>query len=282
MSTPSPAEPLAPSRASPTAARPLRRLSPEDSRALAQAGIQDEAPSAAAALAGRLSCARASRNSGRGAVRAAPRRVYGRGQWKHERNGKTRNRCPCHRRGHVRLGGAERRPRAPRRQEMEVCVSGLFAAGEAVGGVNGANRLSGNALPEALVFGQRSGCFAAAAARKRPASPRARLPSPKRRSAARDAALGGHWTRLQEVEQGRRAANRSVPPPATRKGLADAQTSEQKTNIRSPRHRNPGRAGPWPERGRAVAGGGGRTTAAVIPWALLPVAVALPLVCHPR
>ena len=118
-------------------------------------------------------------------------------------------------------------------------MSGLFAAGKAVGGVNGANRLSGNALPEALVFGERAGCFAATA-RKRPTSPRARLPAPKRRSAARDAALGGLWTRLQEVEQGRRAANRSVPPPATRKGLADAQTSEQKTNIRSPRHRKPG------------------------------------------
>ena len=186
-----------------------------------------------------LARSRKRRNSGRGAVRAAPRRVYGRGQWKHGRNGKTRNRCPCHRRGHVRLGGAERRPRAPRRQEMEVCVSG-FAADEAVGGVNGANRLSGNALPEALVFGQRSGCFAAAAARKRPASPRARLPTPKRRSAARDAALGGLWTRMQEVEQGRHDANLSVRPPATRKGLAGAQTSEQKTNIRAPRHRKPG------------------------------------------
>ena len=124
---------------------------------------------------------------------------------------------------------------------MKVCVSGLFAAGEAVGGVNGANRLSRNALPEALVFGQRSGCFAAAAAaRKRPASPRARLPAPKRRSAARDAALGGLWTRMREVEQGRHDANLSVRPPATRKGLADAQTSEQKTNIRAPRHRKPG------------------------------------------
>ena len=33
------------------------------------------------------------------------------------------------------------------------CVPGLYAAGEIVGGANGANRLSGNALPEALVFG---------------------------------------------------------------------------------------------------------------------------------
>lgn len=46
--------------------------------------------------------------------------------------------------------------------EMQTNVPGLYAAGEAVGGANGANRLSGNALPEALVFGERAGRFAAA------------------------------------------------------------------------------------------------------------------------
>ena len=40
-------------------------------------------------------------------------------------------------------------------------VPGLFAAGEAVGGANGANRLSGNAITEALVFGHRAGRNAA-------------------------------------------------------------------------------------------------------------------------
>jgi succinate dehydrogenase/fumarate reductase flavoprotein subunit len=44
---------------------------------------------------------------------------------------------------------------------MATCVAGLFAAGEAVGGANGANRLSGNAIPEAFVFGERAGRFAA-------------------------------------------------------------------------------------------------------------------------
>jgi succinate dehydrogenase/fumarate reductase flavoprotein subunit len=47
---------------------------------------------------------------------------------------------------------------------METRVAGLFAAGEAVGGANGANRLSGNAITEALVFGERAGFFAAKAA----------------------------------------------------------------------------------------------------------------------
>jgi succinate dehydrogenase/fumarate reductase flavoprotein subunit len=47
---------------------------------------------------------------------------------------------------------------------METRVACLFAAGEAVGGANGANRLSGNAIPEAVVFGERAGCAAAKAA----------------------------------------------------------------------------------------------------------------------
>jgi succinate dehydrogenase/fumarate reductase flavoprotein subunit len=45
--------------------------------------------------------------------------------------------------------------------ELKTCVDGLFAAGEAIGGANGANRLSGNAITEALVFGRRAGLAAA-------------------------------------------------------------------------------------------------------------------------
>ncbi|HEY2136821.1 MAG TPA: FAD-binding protein [Xanthobacteraceae bacterium] len=44
---------------------------------------------------------------------------------------------------------------------METEVPGLLVAGEAVGGANGANRLSGNAITEALVFGRRAGKSAA-------------------------------------------------------------------------------------------------------------------------
>jgi succinate dehydrogenase/fumarate reductase flavoprotein subunit len=44
---------------------------------------------------------------------------------------------------------------------MQTDVPGLYAAGEAVGGANGANRLSGNAITEALVFGRRAGRSAA-------------------------------------------------------------------------------------------------------------------------
>jgi succinate dehydrogenase / fumarate reductase, flavoprotein subunit len=48
--------------------------------------------------------------------------------------------------------------------QMQTRVPGLFAAGEVVGGANGANRLSGNAITEALVFGRRAGRTAAARA----------------------------------------------------------------------------------------------------------------------
>jgi succinate dehydrogenase / fumarate reductase flavoprotein subunit len=45
-------------------------------------------------------------------------------------------------------------------------VSGLFAAGEAAGGLHGANRLGGNSLSDLLVFGRRAGSAAAEHAKK--------------------------------------------------------------------------------------------------------------------
>ncbi len=52
---------------------------------------------------------------------------------------------------HYHMGGIRVNSR------MESRVEGLYAAGEAVGGANGANRLSGNAISEAVVFGHRAG-----------------------------------------------------------------------------------------------------------------------------
>jgi succinate dehydrogenase/fumarate reductase flavoprotein subunit len=60
---------------------------------------------------------------------------------------------------HYHMGGVRVAP------SMETCVANLFAAGEAVGGANGANRLSGNAIPEAFVFGRIAGLAAADRAR---------------------------------------------------------------------------------------------------------------------
>jgi len=54
--------------------------------------------------------------------------------------------------------------------ELETGVSGLYACGEAVGGANGANRLSGNAITEAFVFGARAGRNAARRASQRASS----------------------------------------------------------------------------------------------------------------
>ena len=56
---------------------------------------------------------------------------------------------------HYQMGGIEVNA------NMESSVPGLYAAGELAGGANGANRLSGNALPEAVVFGERAGEAAA-------------------------------------------------------------------------------------------------------------------------
>jgi len=61
---------------------------------------------------------------------------------------------------HYHMGGVRADVR------MQTGVPGLLAAGEAVGGANGANRLSGNAISEALVFGRRAGRSAAEIARK--------------------------------------------------------------------------------------------------------------------
>jgi succinate dehydrogenase/fumarate reductase flavoprotein subunit len=55
--------------------------------------------------------------------------------------------------------------------QMNTEVPGLIVAGEAVGGANGANRLSGNAITEALVFGRQAGRTAAKRANEARALP---------------------------------------------------------------------------------------------------------------
>jgi succinate dehydrogenase / fumarate reductase flavoprotein subunit len=56
---------------------------------------------------------------------------------------------------------------------MATRVPGLYAAGEAVGGASGANRLSGNAITEALAFGRAAGRSAAARVASLAAGPHA-------------------------------------------------------------------------------------------------------------
>jgi succinate dehydrogenase/fumarate reductase flavoprotein subunit len=66
---------------------------------------------------------------------------------------------------HYHMGGVLADPR------METEVPRLLAAGEAVGGANGANRLSGNAVSEALVLGRQAGRSAANRAALIPVQP---------------------------------------------------------------------------------------------------------------
>jgi fumarate reductase (CoM/CoB) subunit A len=56
---------------------------------------------------------------------------------------------------HFFMGGVRINPRC------ETNIDGLYAAGETAGGVQGANRMGGNALTEIIVFGARAGRFAA-------------------------------------------------------------------------------------------------------------------------
>ena len=98
--------------------------------------------------------------------------------------------------------------------DMRTCVPHLFAAGEAVGGANGANRLSGNAITEALVFGRRAGRRAAALAAKTPKP----TPRPARSATANRPPMNpaAEIVRLQSV------MNEHAGPLRTRSGLESA------------------------------------------------------------
>lgn len=80
-------------------------------------------------------------------------------------------------------------------ETLQTRVPGLYACGEAVGGANGANRLSGNAITEALVFGARAG-----------------------RNAAQRAAGASHYWSEEAADPAldllRSAARRDAPNPA--------------------------------------------------------------------
>jgi succinate dehydrogenase/fumarate reductase flavoprotein subunit len=102
-------------------------------------------------------------------------------------------------------------------------VPGLYAAGEAAGGAGGANRLSGNAIPEALVFGERAGHFAARHAAGRGHAWRGR---DAREAAERIRALSaGHKGEIPAIallEEMRALMERAVGPFRDAAGLAAA------------------------------------------------------------
>ena len=115
-------------------------------------------------------------------------------------------------------------------------VPGLYAAGECVGGLHGANRLGGNSLAETLVFGRRAGEAAAAfalesevlhpsrraiddGARRAGRADAARAPSsPVRSSAAARpdvGALRGRPRRGRPAARACASSRRSARPPPT-------------------------------------------------------------------
>ena len=98
--------------------------------------------------------------------------------------------------------------------DMRTSVPHLFAAGEAVGGANGANRLSGNAITEAFTFGRRAGLRAAQLAAKTKAPSFA---EPRQANAAfPDVNPTAEIAKLQQV------MNEHVGPLRSRAGLDHA------------------------------------------------------------
>jgi len=62
---------------------------------------------------------------------------------------------------HYCMGGLKMNPDAEIMTADDKCIPGLYAAGEAMGGVHGSNRLGGNSLLDCVVFGRVSGRSAA-------------------------------------------------------------------------------------------------------------------------
>ncbi len=126
---------------------------------------------------------------------------------------------------------------------METRVPNLFAAGELVAGANGANRLSGNAITEALVFGRRAGESAAARVKQTGARDQASVQASDSLIRAEGTESGANLAnviaRLQDV------MTDMVGPFRTRSGLeqALAQIAALKEEAGA---RPPGRNGPYP------------------------------------
>merc|ERR1712039_91776 len=62
---------------------------------------------------------------------------------------------------HYCMGGLKMNPDSEILKADDSVIPGLYAAGEAMGGVHGSNRLGGNSLLDCVVFGRVSGRSAA-------------------------------------------------------------------------------------------------------------------------
>lgn len=102
-------------------------------------------------------------------------------------------------------------------EECRTGVDGLYAAGEVVGGLHGANRRGGNALTEALVFGRISGRIAAERAMKAAGGPSVE-PEGSRREEEADLSI------VEEMkDEVRGACSRSLGVIRSRDSLIDGK-----------------------------------------------------------
>ena len=122
-------------------------------------------------------------------------------------------------------------------ERMASRVPGLFAAGEAAGGANGANRLSGNAIPEALVFGEQAGRAAAgyAASRKMPDWPSGAGTAAADQIRSLAAGRKGDIAAVELLEELREVMWRDIGPLRTADGLARGIAKLEDIRIALPR-----------------------------------------------
>jgi succinate dehydrogenase / fumarate reductase flavoprotein subunit len=143
---------------------------------------------------------------------------------------------------HYMMGGV--------RVEAETCASsvpGLYAAGEAAGGLHGANRLNGNAITELLVFGHRAGKHAAQHAKRAapPAADEAQTAQIERAARAPLARPGGESPfaiqyELQQLMQQEAGLTRSEEGLARAlKRLQSLRERSQRLSVPSIEQQNP-------------------------------------------
>jgi succinate dehydrogenase / fumarate reductase flavoprotein subunit len=128
-------------------------------------------------------------------------------------------------------------------------VRGLYAAGEAAGGMHGANRLGGNSLSDLLVFGARAGQHAADYAKDLPRLPNAAADQIEaaKRAALRPFEDGGTENPYELQQELQQCMEDNVGIVRTRaemeKGLAELQKLKErlgKVKVEGHRQYNPG------------------------------------------
>jgi succinate dehydrogenase / fumarate reductase flavoprotein subunit len=115
---------------------------------------------------------------------------------------------------------------------MQTEVPGLIVAGEAVGGANGANRLSGNAITEAFVFGREAGRTAAARAKTMRAVPASNGAANATADLIRSGPLKDAPNSAEMLQRLQATMSNDVGPLRTRDGLDRALgTIDELTNA---------------------------------------------------